>query len=162
MPLSTKMWLREGCVKIYTKMNAHKCRPDDGHRWQFAWAQDGMIISGGGLPYGELDTDYADGWHNMRPLQLPLPDRPFDLFHIVHNRFWEAMWTPAVYQMTLATLLVPTSCTEINFGKYWVSVSAERLTHIIQGLNDTAYIHTPDESIFWITDGKRFALLGFA
>ncbi len=157
------MWLRKGCDKIYTKKNAHTCRADDGHRWQFAWAQGGMSVSGGGMPYGELDTGYADGWHNMRPLQLPLPDRPFDQFHIIHDRFWEAMWTPAIQSIDLSAIEIREYMTHLRLEtKRDVEIHADRLRHIVAGLSPMAFIHTTDGGMYWITDGKRFALLGFA
>lgn len=158
MSLTTKMWLRKGCDKIYTKKNAHECRADDGHRWQFVWAQDGMAVSGGGMPYGELDTDYGDGWHNVNTLPLALPDRSFDQFHIIHDRFWEAMWIPAVQQIDLSTLVIKVWGTTVC----GIDVSADRLNHIVAGMAETVSIHTPDRNIYWIFDGKRFALLGFA
>lgn len=160
MSLTTKMWLRKGCAEIYTKKNAHLCRADDGHRWQFVWAQDGMAVSGGGMPYGEIDTNYADGWHNMRPLQLPMPDRPFEQFHIIRKKYDEAMSTPAIYKLHLKTLVFDEYLAELRFGDYRLEISAERLNHIIEGLGDVGYVHTADEVIFWVTNGKRFALLG--
>jgi hypothetical protein len=163
MPISTKMWLRKGCDKIHTKKTAHTSRPDDPHRWQFVWAQNGMAVSGGGMPYGEIDTDYSDGWHNVGTLPLALPDRPFEQFHIIRKKYDEAMSTPFWTSIDLDTLIVSECATHLRLNTdESIEISSDRLKHIIAGIGGRATIHTPDNDIYWITNGKRFALLGFA